>query len=63
MIGVFARATLPRASRIAELHLDVGRQGEALVMRHLETPIPGQRSVELPGQFASLPDEGVDHRP
>ena len=32
-VGVLVGAALPRALRIAEVHGDVGRHGEALVVR------------------------------
>src|SRR2546428_8001464 len=34
-IGVFVRAALPRALRIAEVDLYIGSHGEALVLGHL----------------------------
>ena len=34
-IGVLVRATLPGLLRITEVHLNVGRQAEALVIGHL----------------------------
>jgi len=34
-VGVFVRAPLPWVLRITEVHLDVGRQREALVIGHL----------------------------
>jgi hypothetical protein len=38
--GVFVRSALPRLLRIAEVDLHVGRQREALVVRHLFAAIP-----------------------
>ena len=50
-VGVFVRAALPRALRIAEVHLDVGRHSEPLVIRELDSAIPGQRLVQMVGNF------------
>ena len=41
-IGVLVGTPLPRALRVAELDLDVGRQREAFVIVHLLATIPGQ---------------------
>ena len=41
-VGIFIRAPLPRALRIAEVHLDVGGQGESLMIGHLLAPVPGE---------------------
>ena len=48
--------------RVAEVDLDVGRQGELLMVRHLAAAIPGQRLVEFPGQLAGMANECVDDR-
>jgi len=54
-IRVFVRATLPRIVRIAEVDLDVGCHGNALMVSHLLAPIPGQRSVQFVRQLAGVP--------
>jgi hypothetical protein len=41
-VGLFIRASLPGASRVAELDLDVGRKREAFVIGHLAAAVPGQ---------------------
>ncbi len=41
-VGIFIRSPLPWALWIAEVHLDVGGQAEAFVIRHLFATIPGQ---------------------
>ena len=46
-IGLLIRATLPGALRIAEADLDIGIEGETLVVGHLAAAIPGQRLVKL----------------
>ena len=40
-IGVLVGATLPAALRIAKAHLNVCRQGKALMIGHHLAPIPG----------------------
>ena len=61
-VGVFIRSTLPGTLRIAEVDGDVGRQSEAFVVRHLQTAVPGQRSIEharqLPGVLYQCRDDG-----
>ena len=42
-IGVLVGAALPRAVRVAEVHLDVGRHGEGLVRGEFHPAIPGER--------------------
>jgi len=46
-IGVFIGTALPRALRIAEVHLYVSRQGKALMVGHLLAAIPGERLVRV----------------
>ena len=41
-LGVFIRATLPGTSRIAEVHINLRRQPELLVIGELLTLIPRQ---------------------
>jgi hypothetical protein len=45
-VRVFVGAALPGALGIAEIHLGVRRQGEALVVREFHASIPGQRLTE-----------------
>src|SRR5215469_1180046 len=54
-IGVFVRPALPGALGVAEIDLDVGRDGEALVVRHLVTPIPGERTLKGGGELLDGP--------
>ena len=42
-IRVLVRAALPGVMGITEVDLDVGGNSEALVLRHLRHPIPGER--------------------
>ena len=60
-VGVFVGSALPRALRIAEVDVDFGFHGEALMIGEFLAAIPGQRLVELVRQFARLLDQGVDH--
>ena len=53
---------MPGALRIAEVNFDVSVQAKALVIDHLFSTIPGQRFVELSGQFVSMLNECIDHR-
>jgi four helix bundle protein len=46
-MGIFVGAPLPRAVRVAEVHGDVGRDGEALMGRQFAATIPGERPTEL----------------
>src|SRR5450432_3640258 len=46
-IGVFIRAALPRALRIAKINVDVGRQREASMVRKFLATVPGQRFIQL----------------
>ena len=39
-IGVFVRAALPRALRIAKVDLHIGSYGEVFVFRHLQSTVP-----------------------
>ena len=59
-IGVFVRTTLPGTSRITEVHLDVGVQAEALVIRHFLAAIPGQRFIEFSWQLVGMLDQRVN---
>src|SRR6202521_5475079 len=46
-IGVLVRPALPRALRIAEVNVNVGRQRKSSMIRKFLAPVPGQRSVQL----------------
>src|SRR5450432_4513335 len=46
-IGVFIRAALPRALRVAKINVDVGRQREASMVRKFLAAVPGQRFIQL----------------
>ena len=46
-IGVLIGATLPRTLRIAEVDINVGRQGKLFVGREFLAPIPGQGLIQL----------------
>jgi hypothetical protein len=41
-VGVFVGSPLPGIHGISEVDLDVGVQGEALVIRHLFATVPGE---------------------
>ncbi len=59
-VGVLVGTALPRAVRIAEVDLDIGRQGEAPVVGKFFAAVPGQRPTEVSGQLARLPDQSRD---
>src|SRR5205085_9171599 len=46
-VRVLVRAALPGATRVAEVELDVGGDGELGVLGHLQAAIPGQRGAQL----------------
>ncbi len=46
-IGVLIGTTLPRASQIAEVNIDVGRQAKPTMIREFLAAVPGQRFVQL----------------
>ena len=46
-VGVLIRPPLPRALRIAEVNIDVGRQRKASMIREFLAPIPGQRFIQF----------------
>ena len=48
-VGVLVRPALPRASGIAEVHLDAGLDAEPPVLCHLLSLVPGQRAAKLGG--------------
>jgi hypothetical protein len=50
-VGVLIRPALPRALRIAEVNVDVGRQRKASMIRKFLAAVPGQRFIELARQF------------
>ena len=47
-VGVLVRAALPRALRITEIDVDVGRQRKAPMIREFLAPVPGQGLIQLP---------------
>src|SRR5690242_12719281 len=49
-VGVLVTAALPRASRVAEVNLDVGGDGEGFVIGHLLAAVPGERATQYGGQ-------------
>ncbi len=57
-IGVLIGPTLPRAARIAEVNIDVGRQCKPLVVGKLFAAIPGQRFIQFTRQLLRLFDQG-----
>jgi hypothetical protein len=59
-IGVLAGTPLTGVLRATEVHVDVRRQGKALVVSHLTATVPSQRLVEFSGQLVGLPDQGTD---
>jgi len=46
-IGVLIGTPLPRASRIAEVNINVGRQAKSLMIRQFLALVPGQRFIEF----------------
>jgi hypothetical protein len=48
--------------RVAEVHLDVGRDGEAGVFGHLHPAVPGERGAQLLGQPADVLGDRVTVR-
>ncbi len=46
-IGVLIGTTLPRALRITEVDIDVGRQAKPSMIREFLAPVPGQGFVKL----------------
>src|SRR4051812_22320951 len=61
-IGVLVRATLPRAVRIAEVHLQPRVDPQSCVLRHLRPLVPGQRATEPPRQGGDRAGERIAHR-
>ncbi|CAA0096447.1 Uncharacterised protein [Starkeya nomas] len=57
-VGVFVRAALPRALRIAEVDFQSALDAKPCVLSHLGSLTPGQRLTKRPGQFA----HGLDDR-
>ena len=53
-VGVSVAAPLPGAARIAEVDLEVGGHGEAVVASHLLALIPRQRASQLYRQLTNL---------
>ncbi len=48
-VGVFVGVALPGASGIAKVDVDVGGQGEALMVGKLLAAVPGERLIEFAG--------------
>src|SRR5258705_3983178 len=46
-IGILVRPALPRALRIAKIHVDFGRQRKATMIRKFLAPVPGQGLIQL----------------
>ena len=53
-IGVFVRAALPGALRIAEVDLHIHSYRKVLVFRHLQSAVPRQRAFQRSGEFANM---------
>ena len=47
-VGVLVSAALPGTVGVAEVHLKVGGQCQALVVGQLLAPVPGQRPAQFP---------------
>jgi len=62
-IGVLVGTALPRALRIAEVNIDVGRQAKPPMIGQFLAAVPGQRFVQFARQLLGLLDERRDHRP
>src|SRR6266496_3732989 len=61
-VRVLVRAALPGATRVAEVDLDVGGDGELGVLGHPQAAIPGQRGAQLLRQTRDLTAERSDDR-
>ena len=59
-MGIFVRATLPRRTRVAKVHIDICCQREVRVVYELLSAIPSQGFVEFARQFLSRFDQGGD---
>ncbi len=46
-IGVLVGTTLPRALRIAEVNINVGRQAKPSMIGEFLAAVPGQRFIQL----------------
>ena len=60
-VGVFMSASLPWATRITEVHLNVGGYREALVVRQLRAAIPSKRGHQPRRQLLNLARQRADH--
>ena len=58
-ICVLTRSTLPGTLRVAEVDLDIGGDGELLVIGHLRSPVLGQGIHHGPGQLLDLIAQGL----
>src|SRR5439155_13719468 len=61
-VRVFVRAALPGALRIAAVDGDVGGDGEACVLGHLHSAVPGERAARLPREPMDLSAERTGDR-
>src|SRR5216683_7902215 len=61
-IGVLIGTALPRTLRIAEVDVDVGRQGKSSMVGKFFAAVPGQGFIQLIRQSPGLLDECGDHR-
>src|SRR5277367_1091341 len=62
-VGVFVCAALPGTVGITEVDLHIRGHTEGLVLGHLVSPIPRQRSAQRRGEFTNVPAQcGDDHR-
>jgi hypothetical protein len=61
-IGILVRPALPRALRIAKIHVDFGRQRKATMIRKFLAPVPGQGLLQLLWELLRLLDEHGDDR-
>ena len=41
-VGIFIRAAFPGAFRVTKVDIYIGCDGELFVVRHFDTPVPGQ---------------------
>src|SRR5271165_3099224 len=57
-VGVLIGSTLPRALRIAEVDVDVGRQRKPPMIGKLLAPVPGQGPIQLVRYRLRLLDQG-----
>ena len=61
-IGVLIRPALPRALRITEVNVNVGRQRKSSMIRKFLAPVPGQRFIEFIWELLGLLYQRGDDR-